>query len=77
MGVAREDRNEHIRIYPFDIDGEELVDIRFWKNTPSGPKATKLGIAIKQSTVIKMIVALQRVHDQISSEAAHKEAGVQ
>ncbi len=76
MADAREDKQEHLRIYPFDLDGQEMLDIRFWRNTLKGPRPTRRGIGIKQNSIVQLIVGLQRIHAQINSEAAKKEAGV-
>jgi hypothetical protein len=76
MAKAREDMNETLRLSPFEVDGVGMLDMRWWKNAESGPKPTRLAIAIKQSTITRLIWALQKVHAQIESEAAKKEAGV-
>lgn len=76
MANAREEKQERVRINRFDLEGEDMLDIRFWRITRTGPKPTKRGIAIKQILITDMIVALQKVRSQINSEEARQEAGV-
>jgi hypothetical protein len=81
MSNAREDKQERVRLNRFDLEEADgvfipMLDIRFWKNTKTGPKPTKRGVAIKQSLITDMIVALQKVRSQINSEQAREEAGV-
>lgn len=76
MSQAREDQNETIRLNRFLLEEEEMLDIRFYRNTKNGPKPTNRGIAIKQGMMTKLIWALQNVRSEIQSEAAKKEAGV-
>ncbi len=76
MSDAREYKQERVRLNRFDLDGEPMLDIRFWKITKLGPRPTKRGVAIKQVLITDMIVALQKVRSQINSEEAREEAGV-
>lgn len=76
MSDVREDKNEKVRLHRFELEGEPMLDIRFWRIRKSGPKPTARGIAIKQALVTDMIVALQKIRSQINSEQAREEAGV-
>lgn len=75
MANAREDRGEILKLLPFQLEGEEMLDIRFWKKTKAGPRPTHRGIAIKQTMIVGMIVGLQKVRSQINSEESKKTAG--
>ncbi len=77
MATAREDNNEIIRLSRFTLEGENMVDIRFWKQGKTGPRPTKRGIAIKQKMIVRMIIAMQKIHAQVGADEARQEAGVQ
>lgn len=76
MANARDDKSELIKLLPFELEGVDMIDIRFWKKTTAGPRPTKRGIAVREKMLVPLIVGLQRVLSQVSSEAAKEEAGV-
>jgi len=67
---------ELIKLIPFELDGKKMLDVRFWRKTKRGPRATRRGIEIEQSMIAPLIYGLQKVRSQISSDAAREEAGV-
>ena len=66
-----------IRISLFKLDGNDMVDIRYWRNTLRGPRATSKAIEIDQRLLTRLIHELQKAHAGYSSLAAKSEAGIQ
>lgn len=71
------DDQEGIRLHRFDIEGVAMVDIRYWKETRLGPRATKKGIEVDQRLVTKLIEALQSMHQAHNRDEARKPANVE
>ena len=73
------DRNkdQSIRLSPFEVDGTPMIDIRYWRNTAKGPRPTKKFIVMEEKLIPQMIIALQRVFQQQNAERARETSGVQ
>ncbi len=54
-------KNEELRLSPFELEGKTMVDVRYWKQTPDGPKPTNKGIYVEQKMVTRLIWALQKI----------------
>ncbi len=76
MIETMEANNETIKLIPFDLEGEAMLDIRFWRATKKGPRPTKRGIVIRQKTIARLIYGLQLVRAQLSADEAKEEAGI-
>ncbi len=69
-------REPWLNILQFTIDDkpdEPMVDLRYWIDTKVGPRPTKKGIAFPQKNIVKLIIALQNVQQQINTAAAKRE----
>ncbi len=64
---------EWIKLSPFELDGVQMLDIRYWRETSLGPRPTKKGIVIKQALNTRLIGALQRVHTNVSRDEAFRQ----
>jgi hypothetical protein len=69
--------DDMIRLSPFELKGEKMVDLRWWNNTAKGPMPTKRGFAIPQRMVTRLIWGLQKFHANTSSEDARDTAAVE
>ncbi len=69
--------DEWLRLTPGTEDGKRVLDIRIWRQTPTGGMPTKKTLMIDTKLVIRLIMQLQKVHQFESSleasttEAAH------
>ena len=68
---------ETIRYSPFLLEGKEMIDMRYWRWTRNGPKPTAQKIMFERSYLPLLIVGMQRLFRNLSSEEARqKEAQV-
>lgn len=65
-----------VRISTFELEGVPMVDIRYWKETSAGPRATKEGIEVPQVDMARLIWGLQKARAEFNSDEAKKSLGI-
>lgn len=64
--------DEYLRLTILQENNERVMDIRVWKNSPTGGVPTRKSIIVSKKLIIPLIRGLQRVHQAESLiEAKH------
>ena len=69
-----EKKDEVIRLSPFELDGELMIDVRYWRTTKKGPRPTNKGIEVNFRHVPQMIACFQKIWAQQNAEKAKETA---
>jgi hypothetical protein len=68
---------ETLRVTPYDIAGKTMIDIRYWKDTPMGPRQTDKSVQVDRKLLTRLIWALQVANSRLDSSEAKEAAGIQ